>query len=237
MLLHSSNAINKIGSLVSASLQQLGKISKPRFKFMIAVFELWLCLPVRYTMLNLSRFGAYSDKSIRLQMEQQFDFVCFNTQLIGQKCAKELIAAFDPTFIAKSGKQTPGLGKWWSGTRQRALKGLELGCLSIIDVQAATAMSLEAVQTPATAVLQAQGNNLISHYVSILQKRMEVLQATGVKYLVVDGYFMKQAFIEPLVKDGLHIVTKMRPDADLRYLYHGPKVKRSGRPKRSMPAK
>jgi hypothetical protein len=140
------------------------------------------------------------------------------------------------------------LGKWWSGTQLRALKGLEVGCLSLIDVQAATAMSLEAVQTPAPELLQVQGKNLISHYVSIIQKRKDVLKATGVKYLVVDDYFMKQAFIEPLLKEGLHILTKMRPDADLRYpegypnpegscgesvtcgLYHGPKVKRSGRP-------
>jgi hypothetical protein len=146
---------------------------------MIAVFELWLSLPVRYTMLNLSRFGAYSDKSIRLHLEEPFDFVSFNTHLMEQKCGKELIAAFDPTFIPKSGKQTPGLGKWWSGTQQRALKGLEIGCLSLIDVQAATAMSLEAVQTPAPELLQAKGNNLISHYVSIIEKRMDVLKATG----------------------------------------------------------
>lgn len=199
---------------------------------MIAVFELWLSLPVRYTMLNLSRFGPYCDKSIRLHLEEPFDFVCFNTHLVEQKCGKELIAAFDPTFIPKSGKQTPGLGKWWSGTQQRALKGLEIGCLSLIDVQAATAMSLEAVQTPAPERLQVKGKNLISHYVSIIQKRMDVLKATGVKYLVVDGYFMKHDFIHPLVKDGLHVITKMRPDADLRYVYHGPKVKRSGRPRK-----
>ena len=135
MQLHSSNACNKISGLVSASLQKLSNISKPRLKFMIAVFELWLSLPVRYTMLNLSRFGAYCDKSIRLHLEEPFDFVGFNTHLIEQKCGKELIAAFDPTFIARSGKETPGLGKWWSGTQQRAVKGLELGCLSIIDVE------------------------------------------------------------------------------------------------------
>src|SRR6476619_6353287 len=112
MLIHSNNDCNKISGLVSASLQKLDKISKPRLKFMIAVFELWLSVPVRYTMLNLSRFGAYCEKSIRLHLEQPFDFVCFNTHLIEQKCGKELIAAFDPTFIPKSGKQTPGLGKW-----------------------------------------------------------------------------------------------------------------------------
>lgn len=42
---------------------------------------------------------------------------------------------------------------------------------------------------------------------------------------------MKHEFISPLVKQGLHIITKMRPDANLRYLYNGPKAKGKGRPK------
>ena len=52
-----------------------------------------------------------------------------------------------------------------------------------------------------------------------------------VKYLVADGYFMKHDFSKPLLKEGLHIITKMRPDADLRYTYNGPKQKGRGRPK------
>jgi hypothetical protein len=51
------------------------------------------------------------------------------------------------------------------------------------------------------------------------------------KYLAVDGYFMKQDFIKPLLKQGLYIITKMRPDANLRYPYKGPKQPGRGRPK------
>jgi len=159
-----------------------------------------------------------------------FDFVSFNTWLIKKGCSKELIAAFDPTFITKSGKKTPGLGKWWNGTYQRALKGLEIACLSIVDVQGATAMSLQAVQTPSREVLKARDHNLVSHYVSVIKKQLPRLKKM-VKYLVADGYFMKQDFIAPLVKEGLHIITKMRPDADLRYIYNGARQKGRGRPK------
>jgi Transposase DDE domain len=231
MLLQSFNACNKISGLVSASLQKLEKISKPQFRFMLAVFDVWLGLPVRYTMLNVSRFSQYCEKSIRLHFEQCFDFAAFNSAVVGKRCGKELIAAFDPTFIAKSGKQTPSLSKWWSGTYQRALKGLEVGCLALIDVQASTALSLEAVQTPSPEALQQQGQNLTSHYLSIINKRIEVLKAMEVNYLVVDGYFMKHEFIHPLVKQELHVVTKMRPDANLRYVYNGAKKKSRGRPR------
>jgi len=231
MQILTSNACNKISGLVSASLQKITHISAPQFKFILSIFEVWLGLPVRYTMLNLSRFGQYCAKSIRLHLEQQFDFSTINSAIIGQRCDKELIAAFDPTYIPKSGKQTFGLGKWWSGTRQRALKGLEIGCLAVIDVTAGTALSLEAVQTPSPEALQAEQLKLTSHYVSIINKRIDVLKTMGVKYLVADGYFMKHDFIEPLTKEELHVITKMRPDANLRYPYNGVKVKGRGRPK------
>ncbi len=230
MLNPNSNAFNKIIDLVSASLQKLQNISKPRFKFFSTVVELWLGLPVRYTMLNLSRIGSYSEKSIRLHFEKLFDFVSFNCEVINKNCSKDLIAAFDPSFIPKSGKQTPGLGRWWSGKDQCTLKGLEISCLSIVDVKAGTAMSLEAVQTPSKEVLQAKKQNLVSHYVSIIKKQMPTLK-TMIRYLVADGYFMKHDFIAPLLKEGLHIITKMRPDANLRYAYNGPKESRRGRPK------
>jgi hypothetical protein len=44
---------------------------------MLAVFEVWPGLPVRYTMLSLSRFGRYCGKSVRLHFEQLFEFVYF----------------------------------------------------------------------------------------------------------------------------------------------------------------
>jgi len=230
MLIPNSNAFNKIGDLVSASLQKLSNIGKPRFKFFSTVFELWLALPLRYTILNLARIGGYSEKSIRLHFEKLFDFVSFNAELINKSCGKELIAAFDPSYIPKSGKQTPGLGRWWSGKDQRTLKGLEISCLSIVDTAAGTAMSLQAVQTPSKEVLQAKKQNLVSHYVGIITKQMPVLKPM-VKCLAADGYFMKHDFIIPLLREGLHVITKMRPDANLRYPYNGTRKIGRGRPK------
>ncbi len=110
MLIPNSNAFDKISSLVNASLQKLENLSKPRLKFFSTLFELWLSLPLRYTMLNLGRMGGYCEKSIRLHFEKLFDFASFNAALITKSCSKDLIAAFDPSYIPKSGKQTPGLG-------------------------------------------------------------------------------------------------------------------------------
>lgn len=217
--------------LLTASLQQIPGLNKPGFKFLISFFETWLGLPVRYTILNLSRFGHYCEKSIRLQMEREFDFTGFNMSIIQSHCTKELIAVFDPTFIAKAGKHTPGLGRWWSGKDNRAMKGLEIGVLGLIDVQNATAMSLKAVQTPSIPSLRAAGKTLIDHYADLIVSQMAAIKLVT-NYLAVDGYFMKQEFIRPVAREGLHIITKMRPDANLRYLYKGPRRQGRGRPRR-----
>jgi hypothetical protein len=230
MLIPNSNAFDKIRNLVNANLQKQLNLSKPRFDFLSTIFEQWFALPVRYTMLNLSRFGTYSEKTIRLQFEKLFDFVSFNKGVIKDNCGKELIAAFDPSFIPKSGKKTPGLGTYWSGKDQCALKGLEISVLAIVDVVAGTAMSLAAVQTPSKEVLEELKQNLVTHYVSIIEQQMSILKDL-VKYLVGDGYFMKKEFILPIIKTGLHVITKMRPDANLRYLNTETKKKRKGRPK------
>jgi hypothetical protein len=48
----------------------------------------------------------------------------------------------------------------------------------------------------------------------------------------VDGYFAKQDFVLPILKEtNLEIISKLRTDADLRYLYEGQPTGRKGRPK------
>ena len=132
--------------------------------------------------------------------------------------------------MKKSGKTTYGLGQFWSGTASRALKGLEVGVLCFVDVVAATALHALAVQSPSSAILKPKGKTLIDHYVSVVKGHLKEIKAIT-HYLVVDGYFMKKEFIQPLVKEGLHLVTKMRQDANLKYLYHGPKGHQKGRPR------
>jgi hypothetical protein len=224
------NAFRKVKHLVSAILNELPIITKPQYKFMISLFEVWLCLPVRYTISNLSRFGDYCEKSIRLQMEKEFDFGGFNSSLIKNNCGKHLIAAYDPTYLPKAGKHTPGLGKFWSGKDQKAINGLEIGCLAIIDVDARTALSLKTVQTPDKSTLDKKGMSRIDHYVDVIKSEIQTLKSM-VNYLAVDAYFMKKEFILPIVKEELHIVTKMRSDANLIYVYNGPRSTGRGRPR------
>ncbi len=41
----------------------------------------------------------------------------------------------------------------------------------------------------------------------------------GVKYIVGDGYYNKVKFVNVIRETHLHLISKLRGDANLRYLY------------------
>src|SRR5262249_46162553 len=49
-----------------------------------------------------------------------------------------------------------------------------------------------------------------------------------VTYHCVDGYFAKKKYLDEAVRLDLHPITKLRCDADCRFLYSGPHPKRRG---------
>ena len=56
---------------------------------------------------------------------------------------------------------------FWSDVRQKALRGLEMGCLAFVDVVNATAMHGIAEQTPSPKSLKESGGTLVTHYVAV----------------------------------------------------------------------
>lgn len=180
----------------------------------------------------MSRYMSYSEQAIRNGFERGIEFFQINKRIVLQNCSSELIVAFDPSFIAKSGKKTYGLGHYWSGKDQKTKKGLELGCLAAVDVKNETAFHLEGIQTPATKERKKQKVTLIDHYRDFILNKSESLKEIS-KFIVVDGYFMKKDFILPLVEKGFVVITKMRSDANLNYIYKGDQKKGKGRKRKN----
>ena len=50
-------------------------------------------------------------------------------------------------------------------------------------------------------------------------------------YLAADGAYAKQKYVDAVVALGLHVVTKLRADANMRFRYRGPRTGQKGRPK------
>jgi Transposase DDE domain len=216
--------------VVETTLGKITKIKKPVSKFVIHIIELWLGMNCRYVFSNMERWGSMTEKSYRNGFKKFFDWFGFNFQLLKQHGGDEIIAVFDPSYIKKSGKQTYGLAMFWSGVRQKALKGLEIGCLAFVDVAAGTALHGVAVQTPSPKELKQKCKTMVNHYVEVIEKHINSIQSVT-RYLAVDGYFMKKEFINPLLKRGLHIITKARSDANLNYIFKGKQKGGRGRHK------
>ena len=116
----------------------------------------WLCcgtilaLGGRVNCRNLSRYCAYSERTIARQFRRTFDWPTFHQHVIQTALAPEaeVIAAQDASFIPKSGKQTFGLGHFFNGCTSRPERGLEISTLAVVDVTRRGAFTLAVAQTP-----------------------------------------------------------------------------------------
>jgi len=206
-------------------LKKIPSINKSRKKFFTEIMLLFLSIQGKINFLQLSRYGQMQESSYRENFKKEFDFKSFNTALIQETMSSEKVFAFDPTFVGKSGKHTPGLGYFWSGCANRAERGLEFGGIAAIDVVENTAMHFIGNQT----LFWEEQGSLIDYYGALIQAHAPEMRLMS-KYLVADAYFAKRPFVEAVYKADMFLVTRLRKDAKMRYPYIHPKVKRRGRP-------
>lgn len=227
-----NNASNKSKALAGKLLNKIGGLTKPRKFFILSTMILFLSMRGRYNFKGMERYGSYSEKSYRLHFEKDFDFLKFNLELHGSELSKNCIVVFDPSYLPKSGKHTPHKGTFYSGCLGKATGGIEIGGLGIVDLTHNTAFSLEAIQTPNSKELKALGLSLVDYYAQLIIDRSKQIQEIS-NYLAVDAYFAKVKFIDHIkASTDLDIICKLRQDANLKYIYKGPKRKGRGRPKK-----
>jgi len=190
------------------------------------LFSLLLAMRGRYNFCNMARWSSTVESTFRDNYGKAFAWLEFNRLLVEQYLSDDLAIAFDPSFVPKSGKHTPGISYFYSGCAGRELRGMELSGLAVVDQQDKTALHLEAVQT----VGLQEGEGLLGFYARSITSRREQLQQIST-LLLVDAYFAKRSFIDSMLASGFVVTTRLRKDARLRYLYTGPKRKGRGRPK------
>jgi DDE superfamily endonuclease len=221
-------------TIVSDILQQMPSIRQPQRKFLMVLFTAILALRGRVTGRNLSRYCAYSERTIARQFRVTFDWSDFHQRVMTTALdpRAELISAQDASFMAKSGKQTFGLGYFFNGCANRAELGLEIATLAVIDVTRRCAFTLAVAQTPPGKADGKKDNRedetRMDFYQQQLHDQRHRLPST-IRYHCVDGYFAKQKYMDEVVALNLHPITKLRHDANCLFLYPGPHPKRRGR--------
>jgi DDE superfamily endonuclease len=196
---------------------------------------------------NLSRYGEYSERTYRRQYQKSVDFIPFNAQTIAAAIdpSREQIAAIDCSFISKSGKQTWGLDNFYNGSIRKSQKGLEISVIAVVDVSAHQGYTLSVKQTATTdrqpipdaqptkknkkkgkgkSKSKAKTEPVISERVNGYLEQLKTTRAhlpAAVKYLAADSFYSKKSVVDEVVALDLHLVSKLRIDADLRYCYTG----------------
>ncbi len=219
-------------TVVTQILDRMSGVAKPQRKFLLTLFATMLVTRTRLNFLNLSRHSSLNEKTYRRQFRKEFAFASFNQSSIARAMpeASTKLFAQDATFSKKSGKQTYGLDHFWNGTASKAEKGLEVSLISIVDVEQNQSFALSAEQTPPQPEekKKEKAETRIDFYLEHL-KRTAAYFPAAVKYGVFDGFYAKRKFVAGVSHVGYHVISKLRADADLLYLYEGVQNKRGRR--------
>ena len=213
-------------SLITNMLEKLSDINQWRKDFLIETFILFLSIRGRINFLQLARYGLHKEQRYRQQFEKPFDFLTFNKELTLSHGSGRYTIAFDPSYVSKSGKKTPGVGWYWSGCANQAKWGLEIGGLAAIDIDNHTAFHLEAVQT-----INTDEQTLADWYAGVISDRKDTLTTIS-KYLVADAWFSKKPFTDQIVSLEMNLISRLRDDADLKYICKEPPTGKRGRPRK-----
>ena len=234
--------------LLQSVLTRLKQTKAPQRKFVTHLFGLLLMLPGHATFRNMSRYSPYHERTFARWYDTNLDWVALNKAAIIEivPADHEQALIIDASFVSKSGKHTYGLDRFWNGSHSRAEQGLEISALAWLDLTEKCAYGLSVEQTPpspepsasessasesSASDISAPETTRMDVYLDQLRRVVKAHDLTWLRYLLMDGAYSKQNFVDGVRDLGLHPIGKLRADANMRYLYQGPKRPGPGRPK------
>jgi hypothetical protein len=207
------------------------KLNKSFKSFLMETLISYLVIPGRINFLQLWRYGKSCEQRFRQNFSKDFDWLEFNLSLSDKVLTGDRkTIAIDPSYISKSGKNTPWIGYFWSGAAGQAKRGLEILGVGLIDVDNKDCISLQAVQTPDRQTLESRDANLIDWYLLVIKSMREKLHRAS-RHVVADAYFAKNNFVTGLQEMKFDLVSRFRDDAALYYPTLQKPTGKKGRPK------
>lgn len=227
-----TSILNQYRGICSDVLGELTtKLNKSFKSFLMETLILYLVIPGRINFLQLGRYGKSCEQRFRQNFSKDFDWLEFNLSLSDRVLTGDRKAiAIDPSYITKSGKNTPWIGYFWSGAAGQAKRGLEILGVGLIDVDNKDCINLQAVQTPDRQTLESRDANLIDWYLLVIKSMREKLHRAS-RHVVADAYFAKNNFVTGLQEMKFDLVSRFRDDAALYYPTLQKPTGKKGRPK------
>lgn len=197
------------------------------------LFRVVFAIQGRLTFTNMARFSRLHEQTFRRHFARAFDWLAFNLVIMRLQAHPDepLIGVFDTSFLPKSGKKTYGLDKFFSSAAKAIRTGLEVSLLGIVATVSRRSWALDATQTPPGLSTKETGvaYSRIDFYLEQITDCLDRLPL--VRYWVGDGYYAKAKVFDTLTGCGKHLITKLRSDANLRFLAQPHERHSGGRPR------
>ena len=209
------------------------KLNKSIQANIIEMLLLMMTVARKVNFAQMGRYGKRCEQCYRQTAERSVDWLEMNMWLSAIAFCKDKhrhAIAIDPSYIKKSGKHTPHTGMFWSGCAGAVKHGLEILGIGVIDVELHDCMMLKAVQTTLDKSQEKDEMSLYDWYAKVLADDSKTLQRIT-KVLVADSAFSKRPFIEKMHGIGFHVVSRLRRDAALYYVWDGARTGKRGRPR------
>ena len=213
-----------------------------------------LTMTGRITMLGISRWtgkgGSY--RTIQRFFTKDIPWGSLNwavAKVFLKRHAGVILIAGDATTVTKAGKETFGLGKFFSSIYSRAVPGIAFQTLSLLDVDKRTSwpMLIEQIlpkpkqekSVPSKVKKRKRGrgrpkgsknknhrtvalNAEMTQVLAMLQKLLKLIGNTlQPVYFVYDGAFGNNAAVQMSRQVGLHLISKLRNNSALYFAWNG----------------
>jgi Transposase DDE domain len=217
-------------AIVQTILAKMGKVRKPELTALTALFTAILTVCGNVNFMNLSRYSHRHEKTYRRQFKKGVKAGEFNGAFVEIEIPveHEVISLLDTSFSPKSGKKTFGLDRFYNGSHGRVERGLEISLLAVLDTVTENAYALHAQQTDSQSQYPLMTRT--EQYLMQVQENRQNLPER-VRYLAVDSAYANAPFIEGVLAQNLDIISKLRHNANLHYVFEGSQ-KRKGAPRK-----
>ncbi len=210
-------------SFILDKMDQLCKTTVPtaQRRFLCEVFRTLLAMYGRITFTNMARYSQLCERTFRRHFTRYFDWVAFNLTLMLLQVhpQEQVIGVFDTTFLEKAGTKTYGLDRFFSSSYRGCRRGLEVSLIGVVGTTTRCCIGLDATQTPAGLVAN-EAENCYCRTDFYVEQLTDVLKRLDgrVRYWVGDGFYAKAKFFNVLEAHDRHLITRLRSDANLRFL-------------------
>ena len=137
-----------------------------------------------------------------------------------EKEEEEIIGSIDCSYVDKSGKHTYGIDNFWSGVANKTKKGLEISLICLTNIATGQSFSLNVRQTPPGLSAKEKDGKMYTRIDFYIEQLWDcIVQVPQIQYYVADGFYAKTKVLQALAQVNKHLVCKLRPDANLKYLF------------------